>query len=461
MNAMRPVAGSHRDPAGRVYDFDGRILRSIAPEAEEAFFAVMKSGVLKRLAEREQLIDFAPATLAAGDALPDRASQLIEHPRLDFVSFPYEWSFEALRCAALHHLDVHMDAMRDDITLSDSSAYNVQFIGARPVFIDLLSFRPYVEGELWAGYGQFCEQFLNPLLLYSVCGVSPNPWYRGALEGIPASDLRRLLPIRSKLSRRMLLHVVVHGMLERAGSGGTPVNSGAGLPRARFIKLLADLRAWIEGLKAPRRRTAWTDYGAICSYSDEEQAKKRAEVETFAAETRPRQLWDIGCNTGDYALAALKAGAQSVIGWDGDPGAVDAAFLEARRTGANFTPLLVDLANPSPAQGWNQSERPGLQERASADAAVALAVVHHMVLTRNIPMPQAVAWLVGLAPRGLIEFVPPDDVQVRRMLTQRQGLHHPYDREHFVAALSQVARLKKSTVLGQSGREMFWYERNR
>lgn len=323
MNSLEPVAGSHRDPAGRLYTSNGRILRTIAREADETFSRVSKSVALRRLIDQRKVIQFAPASPAPGETMPDGACRLIEHPRLDFITFPYEWSFETLRAAALHHLDVHTEAMEDGITLTDSSAYNVQFIGARPIFIDILSFRPYHEDELWSGYRQFCHQFLNPLLLYSICGVSPNPWYRGALEGIPTSDLRRLLPARSMLSRRALLHVVLHGMLERGGETASPLTVQGGLPRSRFLKLLADLRSWIESLRPPRRKTTWADYGAFCSYSGEEQAKKRSEVEAFARETRPRMLWDMGCNTGQYGLAALKSGAKAAVGWDSDTGAID------------------------------------------------------------------------------------------------------------------------------------------
>jgi len=463
MNRAAPIAGSYRDPAGGVHRLGDRILRTVADDHDADFNAALRTGLLDRFADEGRIVAFEPLTDAPQSLGLTGASRVFEHPRLPFISHPYEWSFEALRAAALHHLDLHLSAMEGGLTLSDATAYNVQFIGTDPIFIDLLSFRPYREEEIWAGYRQFCEQFLNPLVLCAATGLMPNAWYRGRIEGIATADLARLLPWRARLSRRILLHVVAHAALESAApdAARSKQTATAGLPRASFLNMLRDLRAWIAKLQPRKGRSLWSDYTTTCSYSDEEQAAKKAEVAAFAAAVKPKMLWDIGCNTGEYSLLALKSGAAYAIGWDGDARAVDAAFRAAQAEGARLTPLVGDLANPSPSQGWGQAERVGMQERSDADAALALAVVHHLLFGANVPLPQAVGWIVGLAPRGLIEFVPPTDVQVRGMVARRNGVHHAYDRECFVAALTETARIERSTVIGPSGRELFWYDRSR
>jgi ribosomal protein L11 methylase PrmA len=415
--------------------------------------------MLDRLAAEKRVVGFEQVSPEQWPMTLGPAGRVLEHPRLPFISHPYEWSFEALRTAGLHHLDIHLEILDAGLTLSDASAYNIQFIGTRPIFIDLLSFRPYRDGEMWGGYRQFCEQFLNPLLFCSATGLMPNAWYRGTLEGISTASLRRLLPWRAKLSRRVLLHVVAHAALEGVEPNGTQASTMPAFPRQRLVRLLGDMRGWIASLTPKRRRSLWSDYSATCSYSGDEREAKRAEVAEFAASTRPRRLWDMGCNTGEYSLLALEAGAERVIGWDGDAAAIDAAYLAARKADTEFTPLVSELANPSPSQGWGQAERAGMQERSDADAVMALALIHHLVFGANVPLPQAMGWIVGLAPRGLIEFVPPDDVQVRPMRARRNGIHHPYDRAAFVGALAALARIEKSTLLGPSGREMFRYDR--
>jgi ribosomal protein L11 methylase PrmA len=455
------IAGSYRDPAGGVYQLGERILRAVAPEAEADFTASLRTGLLDRFAKEERITAFTPLTFPADTLGLASAGRVVEHARLPFISHPYEWSFEALRSAALHHLDLHLDAMQGGLTLSDASAYNLQFIGTRPIFIDLLSFRPYIEGEIWAGYRQFCEQFLNPLLLCNATGLMPNAWYRGALEGIRTSDLRRLLPWRKLLTRRAFLHVVVASALEDMAVHSSDAESAAAatLPREAFLRMLRNMRAWLATLKPRRARSLWVDYTETCSYQDDEQAAKRAAVAAFAAQLRPKMLWALGCNSGKFPLLALKSGAEHAIGWDSDAAAIDIAFRAARDSGARLTPLVADLTNPSPSQGWSQAERAGMRERSSADAVMALAVIHHLVFGANVPLPEAIAWITGLAPRGLIEFVPPQDVQVRAMLARRTSAH-PYDRELFATELAKRARIERTIVLGPSGRELFWYDRS-
>jgi ribosomal protein L11 methylase PrmA len=456
------VPGSHRDPAGGVYRLGDRILRTVAPDHDAEFAATLRTGMLDRFADSGRIVAFEPLSGPPAALGLAGASRVLEHPRLPFISYPYEWSFEALRAAGLHYLDLHLEAMEGGLTLSDASAYNIQFLGTDPIFIDLLSFRPYRDGEIWSGYRQFCEQFLNPLLLSAKTGVMPNAWYRGALEGVRTSDLRRLLPWRALLSRRVLLHVVAHSALEDVAQTSLATKEAsvaAALPRESFLRVLGGMRAWLGSLAPKRVRSRWADYPTTCSYTDEERTAKHAEVSRFAAALRPKMLWALGCNTGEYPLLALRSGAERAIGWDGDAAAVDTGFRAARDAGARFTPLVCDLANPSPSQGWDQAERAGMLERSSADAVMALAIIHHLTFGANVPLPKAIAWTVSLAPRGLIEFVAPHDVQVQRMIAHR-GSVHPYDRDLFVTALQKVARIERSTVLGPSGRELFWYDRS-
>ena len=229
MTAAHAVSGSFRDPAGSVHRLGDRILRTVSADHEGDFSTALRTGMLDRLAAQKRVVGFEQVSEALQLVGLAGAARVLEHPRLPFISHPYEWSFEALRAAGLHHLDIHLEILEGGLTLSDASAYNIQFVGTRPIFIDLLSFRPYRDGEIWAGYRQFCEQFLNPLLFCSATGLMPNAWYRGTLEGIPTAALRRLLPWRAKLSRRVLLHVVAHAALE-----GVELKRSSIFNRARF-----------------------------------------------------------------------------------------------------------------------------------------------------------------------------------------------------------------------------------
>jgi ribosomal protein L11 methylase PrmA len=455
-------AGSYRDPAGAVYDAGPDIYRTVTSLGIAEFEQVWATGYLQSLVEKSWLVPVERLDPTDTPGAADTRA-LLRHPRLSFISYPYEWSFQALKSAALLHLDIQIDALAHDIALVDASAYNIQFVGPRPVFIDHLSFRPYREGELWIGHNQFLEQFLNPLLLRAILGVPHNAWFRGSLEGIPTAELTRLIPWRSKLSVNLLSHVVLPAYLQgTVGSSDKALKSirQGRLPRTGYRGMLERLRAWIAGL-SPRRtgRTTWQRYEDFRTYGLAELEAKRAFVGEFVARVKPRQLWDLGCNTGEFSALALEAGSSEVIGFDFDQGALDLAFVRARDEGLTFLPLYLDAANPSPGQGWASTERKSLAGRCRADAVLALAFVHHLAIGRNVPLPRVANWLTGLAPAGVIEFVPKADPTVQLMLQLRKDVFPNYTEEAFLDALSSQARIVKEERLEGAGRLLIWYER--
>jgi ribosomal protein L11 methylase PrmA len=462
VNEAQPDAGSYRDPSGRVFVLNDRVLRTVAPRATADFEYVRSTGVLQSLiaegsAIAEEQVD--PGVLPRGF---NDASYVLQHPKLPFISYPYEWCFTALKRAALLHLDIQMRCLEQGVALSDASAYNVQFLGTKPIFIDSLSFRRYREDEFWVGHKQFCEQFLNPLLLRALLGVPHNAWYRGVLEGIPTVELSRLLPLYRKLSWDVLTNVVMPASFQRAATSGTQVEmpSSGRFPRAAMQRMLERLRRWISRLQpADGGKTVWGDYAGQTSYVADEAERKRALIVQFAASVRPSMIWDIGCNTGDYAKAALEAGAGYAVGFDFDQGALDAAFTRAESEGLSFLPLFLDLANPTPSQGWAERERRGLTDRASADAILGLALVHHLAIGRNIPLEQVVAWLIDLAPNGIIEFVPKSDPMVQRLLRLREDIFDDYGEEAFAKHLQAGAKIVQVAEVSASGRRLFWFER--
>jgi len=455
-------AGSFRDPGSRVLVDGQRIFRAIRSSAAPAYETARDSGLLRRLADKKSLVDWTehdPATL--GGAFAD-ASHVLEHPRIPFISYPYEWSFSLHRQAAIHHLDVQLDALDDGFALSDASAYNIQFIGNRPVFIDHGSFIPYQDGDIWMGHRQFCMQFLNPLIFWSRFGVTPAHWFRGNLEGIAPEDLAPLLRWRDNLSWTVMAHVSAQAALQtrslRKGQiAGKP--SERRLPRNSLKAMLEGLRRYIVGLKLKGGETVWGDYAQDNSYAAPEAAAKRDFVSQMVSATKPGLLFDLGCNSGDYSLAAIEAGAGSVIGFDFDYGALERAYHRVQGKDLPFLPLWLDAANPSPSQGWAQSERKGLAERSNADALVALAFIHHIAIGRNIPLDMAVDWIMKMAPVGVIEFPSKSDPMVRRLLSQREDIFPDYSEEAFIRHVTDRGRIVSQKHLSEGGRLILWYDR--
>lgn len=462
MSAMAD-GGSFRDPGGRVFLSGDRVFRTVMPVSAPAYEGVRDAGLLERLIGKGLVVGSQEADATALDAFEPRPSYVLEHPRIPFVSYPYEWSFSLHKRAALHHLDVHLEALEAGFTLSDATAYNIQFVGTRPVFIDHLSFKPYREGEIWAGHRQFCMQFLNPLLVWAKLGIQPNHWFRGSLEGIAPEDLSPLLSWRDNLSWTVMTHVTAQAALQRRS---VRANATAGhlregrLPLAGLKGMLDGLHNYIAKLEPRDKATVWGEYAHDNSYASAEAQAKRRFVSEMVTATKPDQLFDLGCNSGDYSVAALEAGAGNVVGFDFDHGALERALHRFDGQDAAFLPLWLDAANPSPSQGWGQSERKGMAERARADALIALAFIHHIVIGRNVPLDMALDWLVAMAPVGIIEFPPKSDPMVQKLLSQRDDIFPDYNEETLLGLLGQRARIVRTEHLSENGRLLVWYDRS-
>jgi ribosomal protein L11 methylase PrmA len=452
---------SYRDPAGHIHLIDRKVYRSVLPPGVEQYTAARDSGFLDLATRSGRLIEgreVGPTVL--GDEAPN-AVHVLEHPRIDFISYPYCWSFYGLQAAALLTLDLHLDAMEHGLTLTDASAYNVQFLGPRPIFIDYLSFMRYEDGQVWLGYRQFCEHFLNPLLLTAKTGVPFQPWFRGTLDGIPAGDLGAVLPFRAKLNPLIAMHVVVQGRMQRSVTAArTTAAQKIRLSRTALMNNLRSMRGVVEKLTPPSSQVSpWQRYEQTAHYTADERAAKARFVAEVIQASGAQTVWDLGCNSGEYSEIALGSGAKSVIGFEPDPGALNAAYQRAAMKGLNFLPLSLDLTNPSPSLGWRQQERMGLAERRNADLVLCLALLHHLVLGRNLPLEQVLDWLVALAPRGVVEFVPKQDPMAAQLITWKPNVAPDYDRETVVRMLRERARIEREEVVTASGRVLFAYAR--
>ncbi|MBX5043616.1 class I SAM-dependent methyltransferase [Rhizobium lentis] len=449
------VSGSFRDPSGHVYEGDEHVYRTVEASAVADYEAARDAGIFSS----PMIVSTSESTAPSPSKT---AAYLLEHPKIPLISYPYEWAFSMLKEAALLHLDLHLHLLGRGFTLSDSTAYNVQFMGPTPVFIDHLSVRRYSEGEYWDGHRQFCEQFLVPLLLRSFFGISHNAWYRGALEGIAISDFVKMLSFRQKVSWRVLAHLVLQDKFQRSASAERAEKAKhRQLPRNAYIATLQQLRNWIAGLSPlDTNPTTWANYATANTYSDTEATLKKQFIGNFITRSGAATVIDLGCNTGDYSEVALQNGAHRVFGFDFDQHALDSAYHRAKNKSLNLLPLFLDARNQSPSQGWLQAERIGFASRANADAVLALAFEHHLAIAHNIPLEQVVDWITSIAPTGVVEFVPKDDPTVRKMLTLRRDIFPDYNYENFISLIERRARVVENLVVSSTGRTLISYSRN-
>jgi hypothetical protein len=358
-----------------------------------------------------------------------------------------------LRDAALLELDILRTCLERGFILKDATPYNVQFLGCKPVHIDATSMEPWEEGSPWKAYTQFCQLFLNPLLLSATLGIPYHAWLRSNLNGIPPEDLVSLLPWHRRLRPGIWSDVTLQSWLNRKirSDQETMVQaiSSVRVQRHHLLKTQKRLRRTIERASPSLRASGWMTYDHDGSSSPQAREFKETFVDRVLSSARPAHVWDLGANVGRYSLIAARHSAY-VVAIDADPQVVDTFYTRLRTSGPSHILCLVgDLLNPSPNQGWSGIERPGLTDRASPDFVLALALVHHLALAGNIPLPSIVQWLSDRAPRGIVEFVPKSDPQVIQMLRWREDEFENYSQEVFEAEVQKrYRRIERVSIPG-------------
>ena len=450
------VAGSFRDPAGFVFERDGVLYREVDRSFADTWDAVVESGLYDALHDRGLLVHHEVVDAGLGT---ERAHAVIRPDRLRVLSFPYEWSPGQLRDAALLTLEIQDVALEHGMVLRDASAYNVQFRRGRPVFIDTLSFEPWQEGTPWVAYGQFCEQFLAPLVLQTKVDHRLRRLLVADLGGVPLDLAAELVPGRTKLSPSLLTHLHMHAKARRSRGEADPdaQRRTATFSRNAMVGLVRGLRKAIEPLTWDGAGTTWADYDETADHYDATARRAKEDaVRDAVATVSPELVWDLGANTGRFASIAAEAGATAVA-YDLDAGAVERAWQRVRAappSTGDLVPLVQDLANPSPALGWAHRERPSLADRGPADLVLALALVHHLAIGNNVPLPDVIGQLAALGDNLLVEWVPKDDVKVRVLLATREDVFADYTREAFDAAVEAAGTVVARTPVPGTGREL-------
>jgi len=412
MTNSEPVAGSFRDPSGVVFTREGRILRQVNSVYQAAYEQLMTSGLYARLVEKGALLAHEEVDLSL--ALTDTAYKVLAPVRVPFISYPYEWSFSQLKDAALLTLRIQKAALRFGMSLKDCSAYNIQFVGGKPVFIDTLSFEPYREGEPWTAYRQFCQHFLAPLALMAYRDVRLSQLLRVYLDGVPLDLASRLLPARTYLRGPLLMHLHLHARAQQryADARQTSVPDRRQVKQTALVGILDSLRAGVQCLQWKPVGTEWADYYDDTNYTAEAQQQKEALLVRFLEQAQPKVMWDLGANTGRFSRLASARGCLTVA-FDIDPAAVERNYLDSAKAKDNqMLPLVLDLTNPSPGLGWANRERMSLAERGPADVLLALALVHHLAIANNLPLDRIARFLCDVGVWLVIEFVLKEDSQV-------------------------------------------------
>ncbi len=455
---------SFRDPQGFVFTRDGTLYRQVNDKGRASYDGLMQSGLYEELVSRHLLVAHVEVPASASEGAGEGAYRLLKPDPVPFVSYPYEWAFGQLKSAALATLRIQAISLRHGMSLRDASAFNIQFVGSRPVFIDTLSFEPYVEGTPWVGYRQFCQHFLAPLFVMAGSDPGLSVLSSRWMDGIPLDLAQRLVRRRYRWKPGFLAHIWLHARAQaRFQDAASGLPTPPRLSRSALENLLQSLRATVENLAWNPRKTTWADYYAHTNYTGEDMELKKRIVAGVAKEVKPARVLDLGANTGEFSFIAARAGGY-VVAADNDPGAVELCF---RRTGAErsetILPLVVDLACPTPAVGWMNQERASFLARCTpaADLVLALALVHHLAIGSNLPLARIIDLLARSGKTCLVEFVEKRDSQVQRLLASREDIFDQYSEAGFEAALHGVFRVTRKERIGAGHRLLYALQRLR
>jgi SAM-dependent methyltransferase len=453
------LAASFRDPAGSLFVLNGRVLRIVNPAGQTDALAflnskrgrktmedgrVVQTDVLDDAARAQLLQD--PKVRSLFDAV--EGSIILEHQRVTFASFPYEWPAEMLHAAGILTLDLAEELLKDGLGLKDATPYNVLFRGPEPVFIDLLSFEKRDAGDpTWLPYAQFVRTFLLPLIANKHFGFSLDQTLTTRRDGLEPEDVYQWLTPAQKMRPPFLSLVSMPKWLSaKHDPDATAIYQKKTLDdheKAQYIltSLIKSLRNQLQKLE-PRsgKKSTWSDYmGANNNYTATHFDAKQKFVTDVVAEFKPKRVLDVGCNTGHFSAIAARGGA-SVVGVDYDPVVLGDVWRMARAMKLDIQPLAVNLTRPTPGMGWRNQEWPSFLERARGafDGLLMLAVIHHMLVTERIPLPDILEMASELTSNvAVIEFIAPEDSMFRRLVRGREELHRGLNNTVFENLASQ------------------------
>lgn len=445
---MNREFSSFRDPSGFIYQKNGQLFRQINECYAKNYELLMNSGLYNQLVAKEWLVTHTEIKNH------NNCYKTISPEKIDFISYPYEWSFQQYKDAALLTLKIQKKALEYGMSLKDASAYNVQFKGGKPVFIDTLSFEQLDPNLPWKAYKQFCQHFLAPLALMSYKDLGLSCLMKNYIDGIPLELASKMLPKFTSLG--ILTHIHLNAWFQKKyDHSQKDSHKMTNMSLKKHIALVEDLFYTVSSLKNPNPETEWKDYYSFTNYDKALEQKGKLIDELLSKIPAPKSVWDLGANNGFFSRIASNKGIPT-LAFDIDPMAVERNYMEIKKNKEqNLMPFICDLLNPSPAIGWDNKERKSWKERGKPDVIFALALMHHLCISNNIPLNYLASFLSELTSYLIIEFVPKDDSQVQILLASREDIFTDYTQECFEQSFKELFEIMEKVKISGTKRTLY------
>jgi len=453
--------GSYRDPNGYIVHFEGRVLRILSQNGFNNWKAFSTSPLISQLHEKELLIPTVEPSDSTSLAQHFNAASVLEHLPIPTLNYPYEWPFSLLKEAALVHLEIIINSLNSGFTLQDGTPFNTQWVNGKVVFIDVGSFEKHIDGQPWLALGQFCETMLYPLMLWSYKDFPAPILLRGSLNGIEISQCANLFNFKDWLRRGVFWHIFVRSLLERQikKSSYDSVHRKASnlqVKSKNVIGIIQGIQGVVNSLKGPKL-SQWANYANERCYSQKEFLEKKVFIENIVSKKSYNTIWDIGTNNAEMAIMASNYSEQ-VVAMDSDASVMEMAVKRIKKLSIkNITPQLINFSDPSPSLGWRLTERPSLFDRKRPDLIFALAIIHHLRISDNIPLSNIISWFACLAPSLIIEFVDRKDPMVKQLISLKKDIYIDYTEDLFRKCLGDNYSIVEEYRISES-RLLFFCE---
>jgi len=442
-----------RDPAGSLRVESDRVRRRVRPDYARTALDFLESELACEWVSHGRLI---ATSIVSG--VEQEGGLLLEHPRVFFPTYPWEWTPGAWIAAAELTLDLCEGLVGQGLILKDATPLNVLFEGPRPVFVDVLSIEKRDAGSpLWMAYAQFVRTFLLPLAAYRYLGW-PLAASLHRRDGYEPGDLYPYLNAIQRWRQPFRSLVTLPYLLEKrsGAAGAVKLAQHPEMAEAVLRRNLRGLRAMLAKLKGVERESHWSDYAESADhYTAEDHRQKQTFVRRALLEAAPSHVLDLGANTGVYSRLAASMGA-SVVAWDTDLAATEQNWRRAAAQRFEVQAVIADAARPTPAAGWRNAESLGLLDRAYRrfDCVMMLGLVHHLLITDQIPLEEVAGLLRDLTKRwAIVEWVPAGDPRFVELVRGREEIYRHLDEAAFVTAIeryfltAQKERLKNGRTL--------------
>jgi len=454
--SKQKVSGSFRDPSGFLFTLNGTLYRQVNNIYKNDYDLLLESGLYDSLVGDKLLVAHEEVKTGLPET-PAKAYKIIRPQLVPYISYPYEWSFSQLKDAALATLNIQKKALDFGMCLKDSSAYNIQFMDGKPIFIDTLSFEKYQEGRPWVAYRQFCQHFLAPLALMRFNDIRMNQLFKIFIDGVPLDLAASLLPLKTKFSFALLTHIHLHAKSQKQYAAKTAGAANAKISRRSLLGLIDNLQGAVKKMSWRPVGTEWADYYNDTNYNEAAFDFKKNLVGEYLEQVEPVPdiVWDLGANIGVFSRLSAERGIRT-LSYDIDPAAVEKNYQQVReRSEENILPLLLDLTNPSPELGWHNCERESFIGRGPADVVLALALIHHLAISNNVPLGNLALFFAKISKWLIIEFVPKEDSQVQRLFATREDIFTDYTQDDFENEFKKTFKIYASKKIKDTERTLY------